>query len=245
MENRRIDFLGVPLDIVREEDIEKTILSLLEKKEVCQIVFLSTWDVLRARRKGEFKDMVNSAALVLPVSKSIIKGSRFLKKEVPTRYSPFESIISILNVINSHYKSLYLLGSSKKSLAIAEENVKSTFTELRFVGRFSGYYKVAIEPAMLSAIVKAHPSLVIVSNGVKKGVRWIHRNKAKLSDGIYIYDPNIIDIFSKYKRKTPQWLFNRGWEYLPKILKNPLRIFTIFKYLYFKFLLLIYRIRKK
>lgn len=245
MENKRIDFLGVPVDIVKEEDIEKTILSLLEKKEVCQIVFLSTWDVLRARRQGEFRDMVNTAALVLPISKSIIKGARFLKKEIPVRYSPFESIISILNVINSHYKSLYVLGATKKSLAIAEENVKSTFTELSFVGRFRGYYKITMESAIISAIVKAHPSLVIVANGVKKGARWIYRNKAKLSDGIYIYDRNIIDIFSKYKRKTPQWLFNSGLEYLPKLLTNPLRIFTIFKYLYFKFLLLIYKIRKK
>ena len=49
----RIDFLGVPLDILKEEDIEKEILSLLEKNEVIQIVFLSTWDVLKARENLE------------------------------------------------------------------------------------------------------------------------------------------------------------------------------------------------
>lgn len=241
----RIDFLNVPIDILKEEDIEKEVLSLLKKNEPSQIIFLSTWDILRARRKGEFQDMVLSSSLCLPVSKSIIKGAKFLKKPIPDRHSPFETIISILNVINANSKSLYMLGATKKSLAIAEYNVKSTFKELRFVGRYNGYYKANKEANIISAITKSAPSVVIVGNGIKGGARWIYRNKAKLSDGIYIYDNNIIDIFSKYKRKTSNFLFKHGLEYLPQVFFNPLKIFTIFKYLWFKILLVFYRIRNR
>ena len=241
----RIDFLGVPVDILKEEELERVVMELLETKKVAQIVFLSTWDVLRARRRGEFQDMVREAALVLPVSKSIVKGASFIKRSVPNRCNPFDTIISILNVINAHYKSLYLFGGTQNSLSIAEDNVKSTFTELAFVGRCSGYYNVMREGAILSAITKAHPSVTLVGNGIKGEARWIHRNREALSDGIYIYDPNIIDIFSKYKKKTSLWLFNHGLEYIPKVLKNPLRLLTVFKYLWFKLLLLFYRIRKK
>ena len=241
----RIDFLNVPIDILKEEDIEKEVLSLLNKNEPSQIIFLSTWDILRARRKGEFQDMVLSSSLCLPVSKSIIKGAKFLKKPIPDRHSPFETIISILNVINANSKSLYMLGATKKSLAIAEYNVKSTFKELRFVGRYNGYYKANKEANIISAITKSAPSVVIVANGIKGGARWIYRNKAKLSDGIYIYDNNIIDIFSKYKRKTSNFLFKHGLEYLPQVFFNPLKIFTIFKYLWFKILLVFYRIRNR
>ena len=45
----RIDFLGVPLDVLKEEDIESEILSLLNKNKPVQIIFLSTWDILKAR----------------------------------------------------------------------------------------------------------------------------------------------------------------------------------------------------
>lgn len=245
MQCERIDFLGVPVDILKEEDIEQVVLDLLDAKKVSHIVFLSTWDVLKGRRNKEFRKMLEDASLVLPISKSIIKGARFLKRSVPIRYLPFDAVISILNVVNAHYKSLYLLGASKRSLTIAEDNVKSTFTELHFVGRYQGYYNIAIEPAIISAIVKAHPSLVLIGDGIKKGKCWAYRNKEALHDGIYIYEPNIIDIFSKYKRKTSEWLFRHGLEYLPKVLTNPFRIFTIFKYLYFKCLILFYRIRKK
>jgi len=245
MQCERINFLGVPVDILKEEDIEQVILDLLDAKKVSHIVFLSTWDVLKGRDNKEFKKMLEEASLIIPISKSIIKGARFLKRPVPIRYSPFDAILSILNVINAHYKSLYLLGASKKSLTIAEDNVKSTFTELRFVGRYQGYYNRAIEPAIISAIVKAHPSLLLIGDGIKNGKCWTYKNKDILHDGIYVYEPNIIDIFSKYKRKTSEWLFKHGLEYLPKVLINPFRIFNIFKYIYFKFLLLFYRIRKK
>lgn len=241
----RIDFLGVPLDILKEEDIEKEVLELLNKNEVIQIVFLSTWDVLKARRNGEFRDMVLSSSLCLPVSKTLIKGAKFLKRPILIRHSSFETIISILNVINTYSKSLYVLGATKKSLAIAEENVKSTFKELKFVGRYNGYYKANMEPSIISAIVKSSPSIVILGNGVKGGARWVYRNRAKLSNGIYIYDNNIIDIFSKYKRETSRFLFKHGLEYLPQVFINPLKIFSIFKYLWFKILLVFYRIRKK
>ena len=241
----RIDFMGVPVDILKEEDIEKVVMELIATRKVAHIVFLSTWDVLKARRRGEFRDMVSNAVLVLPVSKSIIKGAKFLNRAVPNRCNPFDTIISILNVINTHYKSLYVLGGTQDSLSIAEDNVKTTFTELSFVGRCSGYYNAMREGAILSAIVKAHPSVTLVGNGIKGEARWIHRHREDLSDGIYIYDPNIIDIFSKHKKKTSTWLFNHGMEYLPKVLKNPLKIFTVFKYLWFKLLLLFYRIRKK
>jgi len=241
----RIDFLGVPLDILKKEDIENEILRLLNEHKPVQIIFLSTWDVLRARRKGEFQDMVTSSALCLPISKSIIKGASFLKKSIPERHYPFETIISILNVINSHSKSLYMLGATKRSLAIAEDNVKSTFKELKFVGRYNGYYKANMEPSIISAIAKAAPSFVILGNGIKGGARWIYRNKSKLSNGIYIYDNNIIDIFSKYKKKTSNFLFRHGLEYLPQVFCNPLKIFTVFKYCWFKILLIFYRIRNK
>lgn len=241
----RIDFLGVPLDVLKEEDIESEILSLLNKNKPVQIIFLSTWDILKARKNGEFRDMVTSSSLCLPVSKSIIKGAAFLKRTVPVRHYPFETIISILNVINSHSKSLYMLGATKKSLTIAEDNVKSTFKDLKFVGRYNGYYKASMESSIISAIVKASPSLLILGNGIKGGARWIYRNKSKLSNGIYIYDCNIIDIFSNYKKKTSAFLLKHGLEYLPKVFVNPLRIFTIFKYFWFKILLLFYRIRNK
>jgi len=238
----RIDFMKVPLDIITIEDLEPIILELLARDEPQHIMFVSILDVLRARHRGEFRNMVLKAALVIPTSKSLIRGVRFLKKKVPVRWQSFNLIIGTLGVLEKYFKSLYLLGAQHRSLLQAERNVRSTFPKLSVVGRFAGYYHKSMERNIQTAIVKAHPSLVIVGDGVPGGQRWIHRNRSKLHNGIFIWNHDVIDIFSERKRRASEMLFEHGLEYFPQILKNPLRIFRIFQYLWYNILLLYYRL---
>ena len=238
----RIELLKVPLDIVTQEELEPLILDLLAREGPQHIMFVSMLDVLRARHRGEFRNMVLKASLVIPTSKSLIRGARFLRKKVPARYQPFSLIIDILGVLEKYYKSLYLLGAQHRSLLQAERNVHSTFPKLSIVGRFAGYYHKNMERNIQIAIVKAHPSLVIVGEGVPGGQRWIHRNRSKLHNGIFIWNSDVIDIFSDRKRRVSERTFECGMEYFPQILKNPLRFFRIFQYLWYNILLLYYRL---
>ncbi|EGC76840.1 WecB/TagA/CpsF family glycosyltransferase [Treponema denticola] len=242
---KRINFLNVPLDVLHEEDMEETVMSLLNKEGPQQIIFMTIWDVLRARRNGEFRNMVKEAALCLPVSKSLIRGARFLKKDVPVRRQQFSVVIDFLNVIDSHYKSLYLFGGRQESLLVAEKNVRSTFPGLRLVGRFAGYYHKSMEPHIISAISKAAPSVVIIGKGVPGGRKWIYRNKEHFNSGIFIRYANLIDIFSKFKKRPSEKLFNSGWDFIIPVLKNPFRIFTFFGYIWYNILLLFYRLFRK
>ena len=66
---QRIKILDVPVDILRPEDLEIEILELLAKPGTKQIVFLSIWDLLKARHRGEFQDCINNADLIIPISK--------------------------------------------------------------------------------------------------------------------------------------------------------------------------------
>jgi len=238
----RITLLKVPLDIISPEDIEPTILDLLSRQGPQHIMLVSLWDVLRARRRGEFQSMVASAALVIPTSKSLVRGARFLKKTPPIRYQPFTVIIGILGVLEKYYKSLYMLGAQHRSLLQAERNVHSTFPKLSIVGRFAGYYHKSLERNILTAIGKAQPSLVLIGDGVPGGQKWVHRNRAKLPSGLIIWNSSVIDVFSERKRRVSERTFERGLEYLPQVARNPLRIFRFFQYLWYNVLLVFYRL---
>ena len=95
----RISLIGVPVDIIQPENLESEILELLANPGTKQIVFLSIWNLLRARHKGVFADCIKNADLIIPVSKSILKGAKFLKKDIPVRYNPFEAVIQILTIL--------------------------------------------------------------------------------------------------------------------------------------------------
>ena len=127
----RIEILGVPVDICPEENLETEILELLIKPGTKQIVFLSVWGLLKARRKNSFSECVKEADLILPISKSILKGASFLNRKIPVRYNPFTAIIDVLSILDSHYKTFYILGGKKKSLQKAYGNVRKTFPNFR------------------------------------------------------------------------------------------------------------------
>ncbi|HZK19922.1 MAG TPA: WecB/TagA/CpsF family glycosyltransferase, partial [Treponemataceae bacterium] len=186
MEVERISVLKVPVDIIRPEQLEKKIFALLEEPGTKQIVFLSIWDVLKARRNPEFLNCLNAASLVLPISKSIVSGARFLKKTTPERYDPFSTVVSIFTILETRYRSLYLLGGHKGSLMEAERNLHATFPGLHIVGRYVGYYPKKVEKDVLSAIFKANPSLVLLGDGIPGGIRWAYERRNNFGSSIFL-----------------------------------------------------------
>lgn len=240
----RIHLLTVPIDILPDEDIEQSIMQLLTTGVPQQIVFITLWDLLKARHDGEFRAMLEQAALCLPLSKSLLSAARFLHLPVPIRRDSFDMIIRILNSIDSHFKSLYLLGGRAQTLLDAERNVHITFPGISIVGRFNGFYRKGMEENIITSIVKTHPALLLTSNGVPGGVRWIYRNKAKLPATIFIHDNDILDIFAKRKKRISDTAFRKGHEFLPQLLRNPFKIFYGFRYMLFWLIVLFYRLFK-
>ena len=209
MSIERINLLGVPVDVCGPENLEAAVLELLAKPGTKQIIFLSIWDLLKARRKNDFSECVQNADLVLPISKSILKGARFLKKPVPVRYNPFNAVIQILGILDSHYKSLYLLGSHKKTLMKAEKNVHDTFPGLKIVGRYVGYYSKQDEDDIVQAIFKSHPSLVLVGEGIKDKNCWAYKRRNRFSSSIFLYYKDSFGIFSERIKRVNEKTFEK------------------------------------
>jgi N-acetylglucosaminyldiphosphoundecaprenol N-acetyl-beta-D-mannosaminyltransferase len=240
----RITVVGIPVDIIRDEDFESTVLRLVQGGGFHQIVFLTLWDLLRALWDADYRVSVERASLVIPVSRGIIRGARFLGRKLPVRYLPFDFIIRFFSVLDEKGKSLYLLGLEQKYIQIAEQNLKQTFPGMRIVGRYTGFFPKAMEGNILLAIKKSSPHFVLVGSGVRGRDKWIYKNKKEFSQGIFLWNSSTLDVFSGKRKRVSRESFAKGREYLPDLLRRPWRVFRFPLYLYYGLLLLIYRIRK-
>ena len=243
--SQRINILGVPVDIVKHEDMENLLFQLHEEAGIKQVIFLSVWDLLKAKTNSNYLNCLKNAALVLPISKSIVKGAKFLKLPLPERYNPFYTIISFMTALETRYKSLYLLGGHKGSLRDSEKNIRATYPGLQIVGRYVGYFHKSIEKDIISAIYKANPVLVLVSDGIPKGECWIYDRRNQFGSSIFVYNKDILNIFSLRKKRVPKETFQNGREIWYEVVHNPLKIFLIFPFIWYKFLLLCARLFKK
>lgn len=242
MEVKRIDVLGVPVDVCSLSALEEKVLEMLESNEPKRIMFISVWDLLKARGKNEYSECLRSADLILPVSKSILKGAKFLKKDIPVRHNQFKSLIRILSLLESRSKSFYIFGGRNKSLNQAFRNIKSTFSGLSIVGRHVGYYKKDVEEDIIQAISKASPSLVLLSDGIKEKDCWAYSRRSQLPSSIFLYYRDSVGIFSKRVKRVGEKTFDRGLEIWSEILKNPLKLFLIFPYIGYIMCLIWYRL---
>ena len=240
---KRIFILNIPIDILEENDIEHVIKSMFQDGRNHQIVLLSIWDLMKARRSSDFRTMLNGASLVIPLSLSLVKASKFLYRTVPKRYMPFQFIIKIMNILDHWNKTLYILGGTKKTLAHAEKNIKRTFPNLRIVGRHTGFYSRQLEPSIIEAIRKSSPTLLLVGSGVNGQERWISKSMKFFNTGMYLWCPDLIEIFAEQTNKPSPKLFELGLEWLPYTIKHPLKIFRLFEFIAFKILLLVSRLR--
>ena len=239
---QRVNLLKVPVDIISPDQLGPFVYDLLKEEKEHNIVLLSLWDLLRAMRIGEYRTYVLRASLVVPISKSIISGIKFLTGKKAYRYMPFDFIVSMLTTLENREYSCYLLGGKNKILFKTEKNMRQTFPRLRIVGRFPGYFRRREEATIIKAIKKASPSLLLVGKGIRGKERWIVRNNISLGKGIRLWCSDIYDVFAERKRHPSRAVFERGLEWVGYCFQKPVKFFRIFPYIYYNVLLLIHKI---
>jgi len=234
----RIRLLGVPIDVVRPEHLEKVLFQLIDQAGTKQIVLLSVWNLLKARHNAELKRCLENASLILPISKSIVNGAVFLKRSKPIRYNPFTALILFFTILETRYRSLYLLGGHKSSLIESERNIKATYPGLQIVGRFTGYFSQEVEKDVLSAIFKANPSMVLLSDGISSGIAWPYARRNSFGSSIFVYYRDALSIFSKRKKRVSSATFDSGREIWVEIFRNPLKLFLVFPFIWYIMILI-------
>jgi N-acetylglucosaminyldiphosphoundecaprenol N-acetyl-beta-D-mannosaminyltransferase len=235
---QRVNLLKVPVDIVAPDQLGALVYEMLKEKKEQNIVLLSLWDLLRARRNNDYRAYILSASLIIPISKSLVSGIKFLTGKKAVRYMPFDFIISMLTILEAREFTCYLLGSKNRILMKTEKNIRQTFPKLRIVGRFPGYFKKQDEPIIIQAIKKASPSLLLVGKGIRGGERWISKNSGILGPGMRLWCSDIFDVFAERKKHPSRTAFNYGLEWIGYCFQKPYKFFRLFPYMFYKILLL-------
>lgn len=241
---KRISFLNVPLDILPEEQLEERIMSMVHDNQQHQIIFLRLSDLLKARKNGKYRTAVQKSSIVIPISKSILRGAKFLNKSIPTRYMPFEFIIKVLGILEKNRKSVYLFGSKPHQIQQVTRNITDSFPGLNIVGRCSGFFKKEESKNINLAIKKASPSLLLAGKGLPGKDLWYSQNKKTVNPGIYVWNKDFFDITLGRRRKVSKKTWEAGMEAASESFKYPWRLFKGFLYPWYGLILLFYKIRK-
>ena len=221
----RIYIHKVAVDIVDPEHLPQILANLIDKKENANIVFIHSWDVIKAHRSPATLAMLNNAALVLPVSRMVAAMASFLHCPVPVCYYPFDTIIRILAWVESRGGSLFFLGGNKREVLVIEQNLRTTFPKLRFLGRFSGFFSRNVGRSVTMAVGKADPGILLVGTGLRK--YWLYYRRALLNKGIMIWNEEWFNFVLQKRRRPVKTVIARGHEWIYELYAYPFKVFRI------------------
>ncbi len=242
---QRITLLRVPIDIVPEDKILQIAREFAEDERHKDIVFLTYAKFIKARRDAEFLSQLIKATLVIPVSKSLELGCRFLKLPEVVRHYPFDFTIKFLGALEEKKRTLYLLGERHEGVQTIAANIRTSFPGLTLIGRHTGHYGREKEEPILLAIQKATPTILLVGSGVPGKEKWAFRQGATLPVKITIHSEDAFRIMAGRKKRPSKAAFRKGTYELHRSLFNPLRLARVFSYTAFGLQLLAHRLKKK
>ena len=236
--------MKVPLDILEEKDFERKILELLQNEKSNQIVLLGYPDFIRARVSKEFRKLLNESSLVLPSSSLITGGMKFLFGRESSVYLNYDLVLRILSILEKNGKSIYIIGSNRKTILTSEKNLKDSYPGLHLVGRSSSFYNRESENDITLAIKKSSPTLLLAGSGLKGKSFWLYKNRNKFNPGLTLWSPDCFEIFSGKKKRPSRKISGRFFARLGRSILKPWRIFYLFPYIMFHINLVIYKLFK-
>jgi len=191
----RYTLLGINVDLLTEQEIFDRIMELSEGEKPEHVILLDTYLLMKAKFDKALAQIINSAALVIPISKGIIGGLKFITGQTGECHNFFNLIIHLLSRLTDFKRNIYMIGGkNEKIIRRAETNVKGSFPGIRLMGTYHMGYKKPFEKNLITAIQKTSPSLVLVSTGRPKQEQWISRNKKGFKQGVFLGVEDFVQI---------------------------------------------------
>lgn len=114
----------------------------------------------------------------------------------PKTYRPQKVLTLLLSSIEKKNGSIFLVGGRPLTLLRTEKNIRATYPKLTIVGSMHGLYHKQEEAALIQAIQKGNPNLILVGDPIPTGERWIPRHMGMTRSGIFFYYGPILSWFA-------------------------------------------------
>ncbi len=157
--------------------------------------------VSKARARGEHTERSWPVPFTYQILLDALRDAEEFSESEPWNlardaYRPQSVLTLLLSAIEKRGGSVFLIGGTPITLLKAEKNLRATYPGITIVGSMHGMYRREEEGALLQAIQKGAPNLILAGDPLPEGERWIPRHMSATRSGAFLYFGSIIRWFS-------------------------------------------------
>lgn len=233
-QRKRVRILGVDVDAVTMEQALRRTDSFLRNERANVVVTVGPEFVLRAQQDAEYRNALNSAALVLPDGFGLLVASRLLRLPLRHRVAGVDYVQRLLERAAQSGKTVFLFGGERGEARAAEERLHETLPSLKIAGVLPDVpvpYEAATDAShattqrAIAAINASGARILLVALNAPRQELWLATVAPHLiTVRVLVGAGGTFKLLSGRVPRAPRWMRALGIEWVWRVLREPSRL---------------------
>lgn len=182
-----------------------------------------------ARGDYYFEDAIKNADIIVPDGVGIVLASKILGGNIRSRVTGSDIFYGLSDALNrAGGFSYFFLGSTDENLNMIKDKMQYDFPNIKIVGTYSPPFKHEFNDndneMMIEVINSAKPNVLWVGMTAPKQEKWVYNLKERLDVQIIGAIGAVFDFYTGNVKRSHPIFQKMGLEWLPRLLREPSRL---------------------
>jgi exopolysaccharide biosynthesis WecB/TagA/CpsF family protein len=225
-ENRTFSVFGIKINNANLAEALKWMFSTRSLPS-CEIgFFVNVNSINIALKNSQFKNTLQSANRVFADGSGIRLAASHTGERLRANLNGTDLLPHICRAAVENNKSIYLLGSDVGIAEAAANNLKNEFVGLQVAGCHHGYFKNSENEKIINEVNESGAHICLVALGSPLQETWLLENAHRLNCSTALAVGGLLDFYSGKIPRSPSWLRELGFEWVWRLLQEPVGKFN-------------------
>ena len=223
------DIISSDTDAVLDDIFFKLLRNPASKKESTWLACINPHSYAVALDDLQFKIALQNSHWLIPDGIGIVLASKLLGIKITGRITGCDIFYGLHHRMNKFGgMSVFFMGSSEGNLINMKRRMAIDFPHIKIAGTYSPPYKTNYSQKELSHMIQkvndASPDVLWIGMTAPKQEKWIYQNKDLLKVKFIGAVGAVFDFYTGKVTRSPIFFQRLGLEWLPRLLKQPGRL---------------------
>ncbi len=221
----RIDFLGIPIDVLTMlETVDYIDTAILKNNRINHVVINAGKVVSMQSDTKLFEDVV-SCDLINADGQSIVWAARFLGERFPERVAGVDLMQELVKLAYKKGYKCFFLGAREEVVSQVVKIYSQKFSPDIIAGYRNGYFNKEDEQQIAEQIVNSGAQLLFVAITSPKKENFLSNNRDILNGVNFTMGVGgTFDVIAGVTKRAPIWMQRIGMEWFYRLVQEPKRM---------------------
>lgn len=245
MNNKRIDFLTIPVDaLTMEETIERIAESMHQGKKLNHVV-INAGKVVSMQTNHELYKSVVSCDVINADGQSIVWAAKYLGRKLPERVAGIDLMINLVEYAHKNKLKCFFFGAKEEVVSKVVQIYSEKYSSDIIAGYRNGYYTPDEEVNIAKQITDSGAHFLFVAITSPKKEIFLNKYKDILSSvGFTMGVGGSFDVVAGVTKRAPIWMQKIGLEWFYRFIQEPKRMWRRYIIGNYKFIQIVRKYKK-